>query len=169
MTQAQTEMGEVEEAREIAERAVRVAEASGDEIVTARARAHSVMIHLWGNQPGDPAAVEREARAQLPLFEHADDAGGRLHMGRDRRHFLGPVPALQAGTAWRRAIDLFNAAGNRWLAGVYLGWLSSVSVWGPGTDVMQRDPATQVRGLRGRRTHLLHRLAPRLLGPRSSS
>ena len=68
------------------------------------------------------------------MFEEAGDAEGAAfawaiigggHWGR--------CEAAEAGAAWRRAVDLFDRAGNRWLASEYVGWLSSVWVWGPAT------------------------------------
>ena len=39
--------------------------------------------------------------------------------------------AGEAEPAWRRAVELFDAAGDRRLADDYRGWLAAVQVWGP--------------------------------------
>ena len=151
LTQAQTEMGELQQANLVAERAVRVAEASGDEVLAARTRAHGAMMLFWGSQTADPAAQEANARAQLPLFERAGDAAGAAYSWALIGGTLwGRCRAREAGAAWRRAVDLFNAAGNRWLASEYLGWLSSVAVWGPTPcDVALRDLESLAEEARG--------------------
>jgi tetratricopeptide (TPR) repeat protein len=68
----------------------------------------------------------------LPVFERSGDAAGAATSWAVLGGLSwGRCQARHAETAWRRAIDLFRAAGNRWLESEYLAWLSSAPAWGP--------------------------------------
>ena len=133
LAEAQAEMGELAEAFEIVDRAIRVAESGGDEVVAARTRVHGGLILFWGHRSaGELRTIESEARASLPLFEREGDAAGAgFSWATIGSSLWTRCQARQAQAAWRRAVDLFDAAGNRWFADEYMGWMSSVCVWGP--------------------------------------
>ncbi len=133
LAQAQAERGELDDAYVSVERAVGVAQARRNDVAAARARTHGNLLFLWGHRsPDEVRTIEGEARASLPLFEAADDPAGAAFAWANIGTVLwSRCRAGEARAAWRKAVDGFEFAGDRWLAGEYLGWLSSVYAWGP--------------------------------------
>ena len=133
LAHARTETGAVAEGKAAIDRAVAVAEALGDELLAARARTARGWLVFWGESAVQEFdEIEGEARANLQMFEAAGDAeGAALAWAIIGSVLWNRCRASEAGTAWRRAVDLFDQAGNDWLASEYLGWLSSVWAWGP--------------------------------------
>jgi class 3 adenylate cyclase/tetratricopeptide (TPR) repeat protein len=127
------EAGELTDALAAAARAERIAQERSEEVLAARARICQRWISYWGHVEDDEVgATERFARESISLFERAGDLGsaglawsiiGSTSWSRCR--------ADEAEPAWRRAVELFDEAGDRRMADDYRGWLASVQVWGP--------------------------------------
>jgi class 3 adenylate cyclase/tetratricopeptide (TPR) repeat protein len=129
---AVTEAGELDRGVDALERAISIAEAVGDELLSARAGIVRIHLSFWGKGMGIGwQDLTEQVRSTLPVFEAAgDDLGagwawcvlGSLSWGRSR--------AAETETAWRRAVDLFRRAGDRHMMGEYLSWLASPATWG---------------------------------------
>ena len=129
---AVTEAGELDRGVDALERAISIAEAAGDELLSARAGIVRIHLSFWGKGMGIGwQDLTEQVRSTLPVFEAAgDDLGagwawcvlGSLSWGRSR--------AAETETAWRRAVDLFRRAGDRHMMGEYLSWLASPATWG---------------------------------------
>jgi len=129
---AVTEAGELDRGVDALERALSIAEAARDELLSARAGIVRIYLSYWGKGMGIGwHEITEQVRSTLPVFEGAgDDLGagwawcvlGSLSWGRSQ--------ASETETAWRRAVDLFRRAGDRHMMGEYLSWLASPATWG---------------------------------------
>src|SRR5204862_7020289 len=130
---AYSETSDLTTSERVMERCVQVAEAYGDELLTARARVTQGMFSFWGHPTDEYAGhVEREAEAWLRRFDDAGDVAGVAMASATIGNLAwGRCRARDAAGAWRRAIDGFRTTGNKLLSSEYIGWMSSTIVWGP--------------------------------------
>jgi len=141
LAMAYAERGELERGEAAATRAVDIARAEGAEAIVARARVLRALIRSWGRPDRDQ--VQRDVEECLPILTDAGDILGEAFAWT----VLGDIAwsasrAAEAEPRWRRAADLFRDAGDRFMYGEELGWLSSVGPWGP----MHTDEAIRALG-----------------------
>ena len=130
---ALSEAGELGESFAVIERAQRIAVERSEATLVARVRVYRGWIGYWGHQDENQTGeVGRFAAESIPLFEHEDDLEGQAFAW----SIIGSEAWSRCRTgdaepAWRRAVELFDVAGDRRMADEYRGWLASVQVWGP--------------------------------------
>ncbi|HEY6566281.1 MAG TPA: hypothetical protein VI341_02080, partial [Actinomycetota bacterium] len=133
LAMAVAEAGDVNDALTTAERAEEIARAGSDDVLAARAQLYGCFLGYWGHHGDESMTASDElAKTSLALFQRAGDlAGEAIAWTIIGSTSWGRCQAGEADPAWRRAVDLFDAVGDRRMADEYRSWLSSVQVWGP--------------------------------------
>jgi class 3 adenylate cyclase/tetratricopeptide (TPR) repeat protein len=131
--QAYAETARLDESALVMQRAIELAAAGGDELVTARAKMAQGMFAFWGDPTTEFALqIEQDALMWAPRFDEVGDvAGAAIAWAVVGSFAWSRCRATDASTAWRRAIDGFRATDDKLLWSEYLGWLASSVVWGP--------------------------------------